>query len=132
MELKSIASELTTGVEQNLQERSLLKSSQEPDDKVRKSAQKVAREFEAMFAGFMVKSMRETVGKDSLTGGGHGEEVFRSMLDQEYAQAIAAQGTLGIAKNIENQLIENNRRTNPANRVNGVVPEMSRKGNRHD
>lgn len=132
MELKSIASELTTGVEQNLQKRSLLKSSQEPDDKVRKSAQKVAREFEAMFAGFMVKSMRETVGKDSLTGGGHGEEVFRSMLDQEYAQAIAAQGTLGIAKNIENQLIENNRRTNPANRVNGVVPEMSRKGNRHD
>lgn len=128
MELKPLASELTAGAEQNLQRRASLKSSNEPDDKVRKSAQKVAREFEAMFAGFMVKSMRETVGKDSLTGGGHGEEVFRSLLDQEYAQAIAAQGTLGIANNIEKQLIENNRRSNPGDRGD----EMSRKGNRND
>ena len=132
MELKPTASEMTTGVEQTLQRRASFKLGHEPDDKIRKSAQKVAREFEAMFAGFMVKSMRETVGKDALTGGGHGEEIFRSLLDQEYAQAIAAQGTLGIAKNIENQLIESNQRTNPGNRGETAVPELSRKGNLHD
>lgn len=132
MELKPILSELVPAGEQRLQRNAPLKSGHSPDDKVRKSAQKVAREFEAMFAGFMVKSMRETVGKDSLTGGGRGEEIFRSMLDQEYAQAIAAQGTLGIAKNIENQLIEDNRRAHSGQNGAAVLTGMSGKGNGND
>lgn len=69
------------------------------------AARKVAREFEAMFVGMMLKSMRETVGKDPLTGGGRGEEIFRSMLDQEYASAIAAGGGIGLASVIEKQLL---------------------------
>lgn len=65
---------------------------------------KVSREFEALFVGMMLKSMRATVGEDALTGGGHGEEVYRSLLDQEYATAIATQGSLGIGRLIEQQL----------------------------
>ncbi len=65
---------------------------------------KVAREFEALFIGMMVKSMRESVGKDSLTGGGRGEEVYGPMLDQEYANAMAQQGGIGLATMIEQQL----------------------------
>ncbi len=68
------------------------------------SAKKVGREFEAMFVGMMLKSMRDTVGKDKLTGGGHGEETFRSLLDQEYASAAAASGSLGLAAAIEKEL----------------------------
>jgi peptidoglycan hydrolase FlgJ len=67
-------------------------------------AKKVAQEFEAMFVGMMLKSMRETVGKDKLTGGGHGEETFRSLLDQEYAQTAARQGGVGLAQMIEKEL----------------------------
>ena len=67
-------------------------------------AKKVAQEFEAMFVGMMMKSMRETVGKDKLTGGGHGEETFRSLLDQEYAQAAARSGSVGLAQMIEKEL----------------------------
>ncbi len=66
---------------------------------------KVAMEFESLFIGMMLKSMRSTVGKDSLTGGGHGEEVYRSLLDQEYANAIAGGGGLGLREMIEQQLV---------------------------
>lgn len=78
-----------------------------------KAARKVAREFEAMFVGMMLKSMRDTVGKNELTGGGKGEEIFQSMLDQEYATAIAtSQGGIGLAAMIEKQLV---REAAPAN-----------------
>jgi flagellar protein FlgJ len=65
---------------------------------------KVSQEFEAIFIGMMLKSMRSTVGKDTLTGGGHGEEVYRSLLDQEYAMEAARGGTLGLGKGLEQQL----------------------------
>lgn len=75
-------------------------------DKQRHQAKKVSQDFEALFTGMMMKSMRATVGKDKLTGGGHGEEVYRSMLDQEYANAsVKRGGGLGIAKIIEKDII---------------------------
>lgn len=105
MDLKIVPPDLTAGIEQRLQQGEKLKSGAQSDEKTRKNAQKVAREFEAVFTGFMIKSMRETVGKDKLTGGGRGEEIYQSLLDQEYALAIAQQGSLGLAKTIEKQLL---------------------------
>lgn len=69
------------------------------------AADKVAREFESLFIGMMLKSMRSTVGKDNLTGGGHGEEVYRSLLDQEYATTIANGSGLGLRGLIVEQLV---------------------------
>jgi flagellar protein FlgJ len=75
-------------------------------EKQRLQAKKVSQDFEALIVGMMMKSMRETVGKDKLTGGGHGEEVYRSMLDQEYATAsVKRGGGLGLAKMIEKDII---------------------------
>lgn len=75
-------------------------------EKQRLQAKKVSQDFEALFVGMMMKSMRETVGKDTLTGGGHGEEVYRSMLDQEYANAsVKRGGGLGLAKVLEKDII---------------------------
>ncbi|MDD2366564.1 MAG: rod-binding protein [Desulfuromonadaceae bacterium] len=75
-------------------------------EKQRIQAKKVSQDFEALFVGMMMKSMRSTVAKDNLTGGGHGEEVYRSMLDQEYANISVKQGRgLGIAKIIEKDII---------------------------
>jgi peptidoglycan hydrolase FlgJ len=73
-------------------------------EKEQAARKKVAQEFESLFIGMMLKSMRATVGKDSLTGGGQGEEVYRSLLDQEYATAAAKGDGLGLAKLIEQQL----------------------------
>jgi flagellar protein FlgJ len=75
-------------------------------DKQRLQAKKVSQDFEALVVGMMLKSMRETVGKDKLTGGGHGEEVYRSMLDQEYAAvSVKRGGGMGLAKMIEKDII---------------------------
>lgn len=71
-------------------------------------ARKVAQEFEALFVGMMLKSMRETTGKDTLTGGGHGEDTYRSLLDDEYAKTIASHGGIGLAEAIERQLARQN------------------------
>jgi flagellar protein FlgJ len=82
--------------------------------KQRQQAKKVSQDFEALFVGMMMKSMRQTVGENKLTGGGHGEEVFRSMLDQEYAAAsVKRGGGLGIAKIIEKDIIRQESRRVP-------------------
>lgn len=81
-------------------------------EKQRQQAKKVSQDFEALFVGMMMKSMRSTVGKDKLTGGGHGDEVYQSMLDQEYAAAsVKRGGGLGIAKIIEKDIIRQQSRT---------------------
>lgn len=80
-------------------------TAQQKSAKERAAAHKVARDFEALMIGMMLKSMRATVSEDKLTGGGHGEEMYRSLLDQEYANAAAARGGLGLAQAIERQLV---------------------------
>jgi flagellar protein FlgJ len=74
-------------------------------EKQRQLAKKAAQDFEGLFIGMMLKSMHETVGKDKITGGGHGEDVFRSMLDQEYVAATVKRGGFGLAKQIEKDII---------------------------
>ncbi|HEU0265645.1 MAG TPA: rod-binding protein [Geobacterales bacterium] len=75
-----------------------------PTDPQAAQRQKVARDFEALFIGMMLKSMRETTHGESLTGGGQAEETYRSMLDQEYSQTLSQQGGIGLAHLIEQQL----------------------------
>lgn len=103
MEIKTVPQELLPGNEKKLQQ--TLKISTQKTDKEAMAAKKAAREFEALFIGMMLKSMRATVGKDPLTGGGQGEEVYRSLLDQEYANAVVKGGGLGLAGIIEKQLV---------------------------
>ena len=114
MDVKMIPPDIWAGSGQNLKNIAKKGSGTEPDAKTRASAHKVATEFEAMFAGMMLKSMRSSITPDKLTGGGRGEEVFQSLLDQEYATAIAQQGSMGIAQTIEKQLLEDARRQSAA------------------
>jgi flagellar protein FlgJ len=80
-------------------------------EKQRQQAKKISQDFEGLFVGMMMKSMRATVGKETLTGGGHGEDVYRSMLDQQYADAsVKRGGGLGIAKIIEKDIIRHESR----------------------
>jgi len=74
-------------------------------DKQRQQAKKVSQDFEGLFIGMMMKTMRETVAKDKVTGGGHGEEVYRSMLDEQYVAATVKRGGFGLAKQIEKDII---------------------------
>lgn len=66
---------------------------------------KVAQDFESLFMEIVLKSMRGTVSKSGLVDGGNGEDIFRSMLDSEYAKSMASQGTSGLADSIANQMM---------------------------
>ena len=71
-----------------------------------KEIKKVAQDFEAMYLSLMLKSMRQTVAEDKVTGGGKAEETYRFLLDQEYTNAAAKRGGVGIAKMIEKELLQ--------------------------
>jgi len=96
----------STADKARLLQRATLNGTDGVTEKQRLQAKKVSQDFEALFVGMMMKSMRATVGKDTLTGGGHGEDVYRSMLDQAYADAsVKGGGGLGIARIIEKDII---------------------------
>jgi flagellar protein FlgJ len=59
----------------------------------------VARNFESIFLDMLMKSMRTTIHKSEILGGGsRGEEVFTSMLDQKIGERAGRHGRgLGIA-----------------------------------
>ncbi len=105
MELKSGSMESLQYAAGSLKADSVVKSgAPAPRSKDELAAKKVAREFEGLFVGMMLKSMRDTVGKDSITGGGQGEEMFHSMLDQEYARIITEHGGIGMSTMLDKQL----------------------------
>lgn len=66
---------------------------------------RLSEQFEGIFLEIVLKSMRESVQKSEFLDGGNGEEIFRSMLDGEYAKTMASQRSSGLADTIENQLL---------------------------
>lgn len=66
---------------------------------------KVAREFEALTLAQMLAPMFQGLRTDGPFGGGHGEEMFRSLLTDEYAKGIANAGGVGIAEAVKRELI---------------------------
>jgi Rod binding domain-containing protein len=63
-----------------------------------------AREFEALFASFMMRAMRKTVGDGGLVPNSLGERIYTDMLDGEYSKLLAKDGTLGLAEMILDQI----------------------------
>jgi Rod binding domain-containing protein len=61
----------------------------------------VAEQFESLFLNLVLKAMRDTVHKNGLISGGHAEEIYGSMLDDEYAKSMSQQHQTGIADQIE-------------------------------
>lgn len=65
-----------------------------------------AKDFEAVFLAEMLKPMFETVEVDDTFGGGHGEEVFRGLMVQEYGKMLSQKGGIGLATHIQAQLLK--------------------------
>lgn len=70
------------------------------------AVKKTAKEFEAMFLGQMMQQMFSQVKTDGLFGGGHGEEMFRSLLVDEYAKEIAKGPGIGVSQAVRRQLLQ--------------------------
>lgn len=69
------------------------------------AARKTASEFEAMFLTQMLQHMSAGIKTDGPFGGGQGEEMFRSLLNQEYAGALSRRGGIGIADSVYRQIL---------------------------
>ncbi|MBP9706045.1 MAG: rod-binding protein [Oligoflexales bacterium] len=75
------------------------------DARQRTKFRESAQEFESMFLELVLKSMRDTVIKSELIDGGSAEDIYQSMLDQEYAKNMASTGITGLADVLEKQLM---------------------------
>ncbi|WP_153109235.1 flagellar assembly peptidoglycan hydrolase FlgJ [Propionivibrio limicola] len=76
-----------------------LKMKQDPQAGLKQAAQ----QFEGMLLQMMLKSMREATSQDGLLNSEQ-TRFFTGILDQQLAQNLAAKGSLGFAKQIEQQL----------------------------
>ncbi len=69
-------------------------------------ARKVAEDFEAFFLSQFIGHMFQGIKTDGPFGGGQGEEIFRSVLTQEYGKVMARNGGVGIADNVYREIIK--------------------------
>ena len=79
------------------------------------SIDKTSHEFENMFMSQMLQPMFEGLGVDQVFGGGHGEEVMRNLMIQEYGKVVAKTGRFGVADSVKKQMI----------RSSGLSPEQT-------
>ncbi|MCX8506409.1 MAG: rod-binding protein [Alphaproteobacteria bacterium] len=87
-------------------------------------AKKLGQDFEAMFLEEMMRPIFADVSKpNAMFGGGHGEEVFQTMMVQEYAKSFAKRGGIGIAKQIEKIALNNGQKQSEA------IPPVSLQNN---
>jgi Rod binding domain-containing protein len=68
-------------------------------------ARTAAQEFEAVFLNTMLQPMFSATQAESPFGGGTGNEVWKSMLTDEYAKSFAKSGGVGIADHVYRALI---------------------------
>ena len=67
---------------------------------------KAAKEFEGVFISQFLGSMFSGIKTDGPFGGGQGEEMFRSMMIDKYAQGLEAQGGFGMAASVKAQMLK--------------------------
>jgi flagellar protein FlgJ len=71
----------------------------------RQQIKQSAEDFESLFLNIVLKSMRDTVQKSGLIDGGNAEDIYKSMLDDEYSKMMATQRKTGLANEIERFLL---------------------------
>ena len=76
-------------------------ASSDPKD----AARQVAQQFESIFVGMMVQSMRDAVPKGDLFGSDQ-MEAYQDMFDKQLALDLANGGGLGLADVIERQITQ--------------------------
>lgn len=69
-------------------------------------AREAAVEFEAVFLAQMLKPMFDDLGSEGLFGGGHAEQMNRSMLVDEYGRQLAEAGGFGLADKVMAEMIK--------------------------
>jgi flagellar protein FlgJ len=69
-------------------------------------ADKKAKEFESVFISQFLGSMFSGISTDGPFGGGEGEQMFRSMMMDQFSQAIEKRGGFGMAASVTKELLK--------------------------
>lgn len=78
-----------------------------PGDVNRARVRQAAEEFESVFLAEMLKPMFAEINKgDGMFDGGSGEEIYRSLMVQEYGKALSNSGGFGIADAVEREMLK--------------------------
>lgn len=77
-------------------------AAQPPEDP---KLREVSRQYEALFLNQLISAMRKTVVKQGIVPESHGERVYQSMLDSEYAQKMSETDQIGLSHLIYQQLL---------------------------
>ncbi|WP_353857642.1 rod-binding protein [Azospirillum formosense] len=75
------------------------------DPAIRAKLRQSANEFESVFVSQMLGHMFDGIEVDQTFGGGHAEEMFRSMLTNEYGKQVSRSGGFGIADQVYRELL---------------------------
>ncbi len=67
---------------------------------------KAANEFESVFVSQFMSTMFSGVQTNGITGGGQGEEMFRSLMIDQYAAGFQKQGGFGLAASVKAEMIK--------------------------
>ena len=76
-------------------------------------ATKTSKEFESVFISQFMGSMFQGISTDGPTGGGQGEEMFRSLMVNEYGKSIEQQGGFGLASHMQAELLKHQQAAAP-------------------
>lgn len=69
-------------------------------------AASAAKEYESVFIAQFLGSMFSGIKTDGITGGGQGEEMFRSLMVDQYAKGLTARGGFGLADRMQAELLK--------------------------
>ncbi len=69
-------------------------------------AQRIGKEFEALFLSQMIEHMWAGIETDGLFGGGNAEKIFRSFAIEEYAKSFSERGGIGISDAVQRSLLQ--------------------------
>ena len=67
---------------------------------------KVAEDFEAVFITQMMEHMFEGIETDGAFGSGNSEEIYRSLLLDEYGKLISRAGGIGVADHVKREMLK--------------------------
>jgi flagellar protein FlgJ len=76
-----------------------------PADSGKNKIHAVSQDFETVFLTNMFENMFEGLDDDGPFGSGAGNGPWRSMLTEQYAKSVSQSGGIGVAQQIERQLV---------------------------
>jgi flagellar protein FlgJ len=76
----------------------------DPSNKV--ELEQASRQFESLLLNFMIREMRATVPESGLFPASMAQDMFTSMLDEQYADSMAERGGIGLHRLLVEQLTD--------------------------